>query len=91
MRKYRRNKMLVVFWYDIVEESSWVAERDMDKEPDCLCVNCGFYHHHDKRFLYMSHSISSKERSKTTIPLGCIQHIETIPDAAWHKRTKEKQ
>jgi len=80
VRRYKRNRRLEVFWYDIVQDPKWLPETEMNREPDCLCATLGYYHHHDKQFLYLSHTISSKERDKTTIPLGCIKKVIAIKD-----------
>ena len=78
MRKYKKNTRLEVHWHDIVEDSAWVMEPEMYKEPDCLALNLGYYHHADDNFLYLSHSIMSDRRSKTTIPLGCIRKVVVL-------------
>ena len=78
MRTYKRNKRIEVFWLDTVQDPRWQSESEVNKEPDALCCTLGYYHHHDKRFLYMSHTIASKERDKTTIPLGCIKKVVPV-------------
>lgn len=75
VRKYKFNQKLEVFWMDIVEDPAWIDAEEMDKRPEADCMTLGYYHHHDKEFLYLSHTVSGKERSKTTIPLGTIKKI----------------
>ena len=76
MRKYKFNQKLEVFWIDTVEDSAWTGTNGMKKRPDADCMTLGYYHHHDKEFLYLSHTVSGKDRSKTTIPLGTIKKVK---------------
>jgi len=78
MRTYKRNRKIEVFWRDTVQDPQWQPDSEMDKEPDALCSTIGYYHHHDKHYLYLSHTIASKERDKTTIPLGCVVKVQTV-------------
>ena len=69
------NQQLEVFWLDAVQDPKWQTKDQMESEPDCLCITIGYYYKHDKQFLYLSHTISGKDRDKTTIPLGTIKKV----------------
>ena len=75
MRRYKRNQRIEVYWLDTIQDPKWQSEHEMEKEPDALCATIGYYYKHDKQFLYLSHTISGKDRDKTTIPLGTIKKV----------------
>lgn len=78
MRKYKLNQRLEVCWLDTVQDPKWQTQEQMEKEPDSLCVTLGYYYKHDKQYLYLSHTISGKDRDKTTIPLGVIKKVVRV-------------
>ena len=73
MKRYRKDTLLKVFWIDAAEDPKWQSEEEAGKRPDNDAITVGFYLKHDKEFLYLSGTISNKERNKATIPLGCIK------------------
>jgi hypothetical protein len=73
MRRYKKNQRLEVYWLDTVQDPKWQTKEGMEKEPDALCLTIGYYYKHDKQYLYISHTISGRDRDKTTIPLGAIK------------------
>jgi len=75
MRKYKLNQQLEVFWLDTVQDPKWQSEEQMNADPHALCATIGYYYKHDKQYLYLSHTISGKDRDKTTIPLGTIKKV----------------
>ena len=75
MRHYKKNTPIEVEWYDIVEDPSWLSEKDAAKEPDDLCKSLGYYLQVQRNVLYMSGTISNTKRNKLTIPLGCIKKV----------------
>ena len=81
MKRFKKNQRIEVFWYDTVQDPKWQTQEQMDKEPDCLCATMGYYYKRDKQFLYLSHTISSNERDKTTIPLGTIKEVQRLEPA----------
>ena len=78
MRKYKTDQRIEVFWLDTVQDPKWQSKESMNKVPDALCVTLGYFYKYDKEYLYMSHTISGKERDKTTIPLGSIKKIQIV-------------
>lgn len=80
MRKYKFNQKLEVQWIDMVEDPAWTGANGMEKRPDADCMTLGYYYGHSKEFLFISHTISGKERSKTSIPLGVIKKIRIQKD-----------
>ena len=78
MKKYKKNTRLEVFFRDIVSDPKWYDDDQMKKEPDDLCIALGYYYKHTKTHLYLSPMISSKERDKTTIPIGAIVKWQVV-------------
>ena len=74
VRRYKKNTLIQVEWVDIVENSAWVEEEKI-KRPDCDCKSAGYFLKIDKEFLYLSSTISKKERNVLTIPLGCVKKV----------------
>ena len=75
MRKYKLNQRLEVYWLDTIQDPRWQSGEDMNKEPDALCTTIGYYYKADKQYVYLSHTISGKDRDKTTIPLGTVKKV----------------
>jgi len=78
MRKYKQNQRIEVLWLDTVQDSRWQSKEQMDSSPEGLCATIGYYYKHDKEYLYMSHTISGKDRDKTAIPLGTIKKVRIV-------------
>ena len=79
MRQYKKNQKIEVDWIDTVQNSAWMSETKAAERPDDAdCQTIGYYYKHDREFLYLSHTISHKERDKTTIPLGCIKRTRIV-------------
>ena len=75
MRRYKLNQRLEIEWLDVVQDPEWQTQETMGQEPDCICFTAGYYYKHDKQYLWLSHTISGKDRDKTTIPIGSIKRI----------------
>ena len=73
MRKFRKNQRIEIDWIDTVQDPSWKSEEKARQRPDCDCITIGYYLKHDKELLYVSQTISGKQRDITTIPIGCIK------------------
>ncbi len=77
MKRYKKNTIIEVSWIDIVDDPKWQDE-DKIKRPDCDCKSVGYYFKHDKELLYISSTISNKERGILTIPVGCVKKIKKL-------------
>ena len=78
MRKFKKDQRIEVFWLDADQNPKWQNEAQMNKPPDSLCVTLGYFYKYDKDFIYLSHTMSGKERDRTTIPLGVIKKIQIV-------------
>jgi len=81
MIRYKKNELLVVDWIDAETIADWVDEVGSTTPPSALFRTAGFYSGKDKKFFYLSWSIGLEknyQRSKDSIPLGCITKIERV-------------
>jgi hypothetical protein len=78
MRRYRKDTRLEVEWVDIVQHAEWMNEENAAEPPEALCHTLGYYLTHDDEFLYLSSTVSGKERDRTALPLGVIKKVRTV-------------
>lgn len=75
---FERDDLVIIRWLDTLQDPKWNSLEKMEEEPDAECVTVGLFYKKDKRFIYLSHTVSKTERDKTTIPLGCIIQTEKV-------------
>ena len=73
----KKNTKIEVTWWDIIEESAWTEEGDIDDVlPECRTL--GYFFCQTDQILTLSGTMSGKERSYTKIPVGCIKEIKLV-------------
>lgn len=86
MEKITKGDLVVIWWYDAVEESAWQAIYKIEKEQPPISKTVGWYLSEDKICIRILFSISSEsldknmEASYSVIPKGMIIKIEKIKE-----------
>ena len=81
--KIERGDLVVVFWSDIEEDSTWQPVPLIELQQPPLCKNVGWYLSEDENCVRILHSINGTEDSKmeagsTVIPKAVIKNIERV-------------
>lgn len=78
-RTYKKNQVLEVTWFDIMEYTDWVEEEVAGKKelPTCNCV--GYFLNIKNDTLRISCSLGmDKERNVMVLPWGAIKNIRKL-------------
>ena len=75
--------LIVVYWFDIEDDSTWQSLSKIEQAEPPLCKNVGWYLSQDAKCVRILNSINGTEDTKieagsTIIPKATIRNIETI-------------
>lgn len=76
--KYKPNQILEITWLDAQTVAGWVSPEESVKDPKATFKTIGYFNGQDDKYIYLAWSIginNNPDRSKESIPLGCIQKI----------------
>jgi len=79
--KYKQDQLLEVIWIDADTVVDWITPEEATEKPKSKFKTIGYFSGIDKEFLYLSWSIGIEgnlDRTKDSIPLGCIKKIRKI-------------
>ena len=81
MSKYKPNQILEVEWVDAESNSTWETKDEIEMPTKADFRTIGYFTRIDKKHLYLSWAIGingNEQRSRDSIPLGCINKIKKI-------------
>ena len=81
-----RGDLIVVYWFDIEEDSTWQPLDKIEQTTPPLCKNVGWYLSQDAKCMRILNAVNGTEDTKieagsTIIPKATIRNIEIVrPD-----------
>lgn len=93
-----KNKLVLVYWVDIVADAEWCTKNDFDKKcfPD-PCLSVGFIVRETKDTLWIAADITEPDKNSCSesdcggiraIPKGVISQIKTVSVRGARSRRK---
>ena len=80
IKKFEPGTRLEVTWADIVSDSSWQSQRDIDTATTAQVKTLGYFLQNKKGVLKIAHSVTEDGQSDSTrIPWAVIKNIEVWP------------
>lgn len=76
--KYKLNQILEITWLDAQTVAGWVSPTEAVKDPKATFKTIGYFSGQDDKYIYLAWSMGiegNTDRSKESIPLGCIEKI----------------
>ena len=76
--KYSKGDLIVVFWYDTVNENSWTALVLAEREEPPLAKTVGWFINEDEKCIRLAGSVVGDEVGYEVIPRGMVRDIELV-------------
>jgi len=73
--------LVVVEWEDIVSDSSWMDDKEIEKLEPVVCRSVGWLLKKTKKLVFLGASVTNDGSvgDRTTIPKNVIRSIKEIP------------
>ena len=80
MSKFKSNDLVLVLWFDINQNPTWLPRTEALLKKSPVCASVGFFIEEDKSSLKLSSSIClcDDECDSLIIPKGCIKKVYNI-------------
>jgi len=86
MANRRRLALVEVTWRDIVSDSSWTPDDEVDKQHPADCRSVGYLRRWDDDNLLLSHTVNGDGSDYTTIPSGAVSGVRNLRRAGARTR-----